>query len=101
MFVPADATAGPKCIGDLGLILEHGGDHFIGIQLRSDGAFRIVYNGKANRVLQYLKSPESKGRTGRDGAGKKLEPISLESWAKLDLDVPAEERIERRKQTIP
>ena len=81
------------------LSIKHGKDSLIAVQLNSDGSFRVVYNGHADRVMKYLKLPESVGKKGRKGAGKKLEPLSLSSWALLDLEVPAEERIQRRKQT--
>jgi len=79
------------------LTIKHGGDYFIGLQLNNEGEYRIIYNGKAQPVLEYLRMPKAKGHDGRAGAGKKLEPITLEAWAVLNLDVKPKDRIPYRK----
>ena len=80
-----------------GLAIKHGRDYFIGLQLFDDtGEFRVVYNGPAIPIMRYLSAPKAKGHSGRTHAGKRLEPISLATWAVLDLDVDAADRIPRR-----
>ena len=81
-----------------GLTIKHGGDYFIGLQLNDVGKFRVIYNGPASPVMNYLKAPKAEGHTGRRNAGKSLEPISLEAWAVLNLAVTDPERIPRRNQ---
>lgn len=80
-----------------GLSIKHGADYFIGLQLNGTGQFRVVYNGPAAPVMAYLKAPKADGHLGRKNAGKALEPISLEAWSVLDLDVADADRISRRK----
>jgi hypothetical protein len=79
------------------LSIKHGGAHFIGLQLSEDGRFRVVYNGRANTVVNYLKAPKAAGHGGRNNAGKALEPISLEAWSVLNLAVMDTDRVPRRK----
>jgi len=81
---------------DESLTIKHGADYFIGLQLNNDGKYRIIYNGKARPVMKYLRMPKAKGHSGRAGAGTKLEPISLEAWAILNLDVALKDRIPYR-----
>lgn len=53
-----------------GLSIKHGSDYFIGLQLNDKGKFRVVYNGPAKPVMQYLKAPASIGKGGRRNAGQ-------------------------------
>lgn len=79
-----------------GLSIKYGRDSFIGLQLDEHGKFRVIYNGQASTVMQYLKAPASAGKQGRTNAGHKLEPLTLEAWAVLNLAVAARDRIPRR-----
>jgi hypothetical protein len=81
-----------------GLSIKHGGDYFIGLQLNDAGKFRVIYNGPAAPVMNYLQAPKAEGHVGRKNAGITLEPISLEAWALLNLAVTDSERIPRRNQ---
>lgn len=78
------------------LSIKHGGDHFIGLQLRNQGGFRVIYNGPATAVMNYLKAPKAAGHAGRKNAGNRLEPISLGTWAVLNLAVRDSDRVPRR-----
>lgn len=84
--------------GDNGLSIKHGADHFIGLQLGDTGKFRIIYNGPANPVMSYLKAPASKGKRGRTNAGTRLESLTLEAWAVLNLSLSDNQRVSPRKQ---
>jgi hypothetical protein len=77
--------------------IKHGGDHYLGLQLNDDGRFRVLYDGPAAPVMRYLKAPKADGHKGRASAGQKLEPLTLETWAVLNLDVEKKERLVRRK----
>ncbi len=79
-----------------GLSIKHGGDYFIGLQLNDAGKFRVIYNGPASVVMDYLRVPKAEGHVGRKNAGKALEPLSLEAWAILNLAVQNSDRIPRR-----
>lgn len=79
-----------------GLSIKHGGDYFIGLQLKDDGRFRVIYDGPAKPVLDYLRAPKAHGHAGRRNAGNRLEAISLEAWAILNLAVRDSDRIPRR-----
>ncbi len=79
------------------LSIKHGGDHFIGLQLSDEGKFRVIYNGPARPVMQYLKAPKARGHVGRTHAGNRLEPISLAAWVVLNQAVNARNRIPRRQ----
>jgi hypothetical protein len=78
------------------LCIKHGADYFIGIQLNSAGEYRVIYNGKAGPVIDYLRMPKAKGHKGRKGAGARLEPISLGTWAILNLNVNEKDRVPPR-----
>jgi hypothetical protein len=78
------------------LAIKHGSDYFIGLQLNDAGRFRVVYNGPARRVMDYLHAPKAQGHAGRRNAGSRLEPISLGAWAILNLEVDDVNRIARR-----
>jgi hypothetical protein len=78
------------------LCIKHGADYFIGIQLNNDGKYRVIYNGKARPVMEYLQMPKAKGHSGRKGAGSRLEPISLGTWAILNLNVGEKDRVPLR-----
>lgn len=82
---------------DDGLGIKHGRDYFIGLQLKTDGRYRIVYNGPAKPVMDYLRLPKARGHSGRAEAGSRLEPITLEAWAVLDLAVAPEDRVPFRR----
>ena len=100
---PAKKVQIKASLGDDSLSIKYGADYFLGIQLRPTGEFRIIYNGPAETVMNYLKMPKASGtnHSGRTNAGTRLEPISLGAWAVLNLDVPAEQRISRRQPLIP
>ena len=83
------------------LSIKHASDYFIGLQLRDDGRFRVVYNGPAKRVMDYLRAPKAHGHAGRRYASKRLEPITLGAWATLNLAVRVPERIPRRRPNLP
>jgi len=104
--VDAKTTSGPKrkvqvkaTFHEDGLTIKHGGDYFIGLQFNDKGKFRLIYNGPAAPVMRYLKAPASKGKKGRAHAGKRLESITLEAWAVLNLAVNDSDRIKRRNVT--
>lgn len=79
------------------LAIKHGGDYFIGLQFNDTGNFRVIYNGPASIVMDYLRAPKAGGHEGRKNAGSRLEPISLGTWALLNLAVKNSDRIPRRK----
>jgi hypothetical protein len=79
--------------GTGGLAVKNSADHYIGIQLCDTGRFRIVYNGLAAQAVEYLKLPKSAGQGGRREAGNRLELISLEAWAVLNLNVAPDDRL--------
>lgn len=81
-----------------GLSIKHNGDYFVGLQLNDGGKFRVIYNGPARSVVEYLKAPKAEGHSGRKSAGRALEPLSLEAWAVLDLAVQDADRIPRHPQ---
>ncbi len=102
--VDAKTTSGPHrkvqikaTFKEEGLTIKHGGDYFIGLQFDDKGRFRVIYNGPAEPVMRYLKSPAN-GKQGRTHAGKRLESIALEAWAVLSLAVVESDRIKRRKK---
>lgn len=101
--IDAETTSGPKrkvqikaTFKDDGLAIKHGRDYFVGLQLRDDASYRVVYNGPARPVMTYLRSPASDGKSGRSEAGKSLQSISLGTWAVLNLAVPDQQRIPSR-----
>ena len=105
--VDAETSSGPKrrvqikaTFGEDGLSIKHGGDYFIGLQLNERARFRIIYNGPAKPIMDYLKAPSFEGKTGRTHAETRLEAISLEAWAILNLAVTDEERIPLRAESI-
>lgn len=83
------------------LSIKHAFDHFLGLQLRDDGRFRVVYNGPAKRVMDYLRAPKAHGHAGRQHASKRLEPITLGAWATLNFAVKGSDRIPRRRPRLP
>jgi hypothetical protein len=100
--IDAKTTSGPRrkiqikaTFKEDGLSIKHGRDYFIGLQFNDRGKFRVVYNGPAAPVMRYLKAPRSTGSRGRKHAGKRLESITLEAWAFLNLDVIEGNRISR------
>jgi hypothetical protein len=105
--VDAETSSGPKrrvqikaTFGEDGLSIKHGSDYFIGLQLNEQAQFRVIYNGPAKPIINYLKAPASKGKKGRTHAETRLEPISLEAWAILNLDVTDNERIPFRVESF-
>jgi hypothetical protein len=103
--IDAETTAGPKrkvqikaTFQSNGLCIRHGEDHYLGFQLNDDGRFRIIHNGPAAPVMHYLKAPKATGHKGRANAGRKLETLTLETWAVLNLDVADNDRVARREQ---
>lgn len=102
--IDAVTTAGPNrkvqikaTFQNDSLSIKHGGDYFIGLQLKDDGRFRVIYDGPAKSVMDYLRAPKAHGHAGRRNAGDRLEAISLEAWAILNLAVNDSDRITRRK----
>jgi len=80
---------------DDSLSLKHDGDYVIGLQINEDDRFRVIYNGPAETVMNYLRAPMARRNTGRRNAGNGLEPISLGTWATLNLEVRDQDRIPR------
>jgi hypothetical protein len=80
------------------LSIKHPRDYFLGLQLNQKGQFRVIYNGPARPVMEYLKAPRTEGHQGRKNAGNRLEPISLGAWAILNRSVRDADRIPRRKR---
>ncbi len=106
--IDAETTVGPKrkvqvkaTFQSNGLCIRHGGDHYLGLQLHDDGRFRVLYNGPAAPVMNYLKAPKATGHKGRANAGRKLEPLTLETWAVLNLDVADGDRLARNDSRKP
>jgi len=101
--VDAETTMGPRrrvqikvSLWGESLSIKHGNHYLLGLQLDKCGRFRVVYNGPARLVLDYIRTPRSEGRTGRRGAGTRLERVTLGTWATLNLDVRNEQRIPLR-----